>query len=95
MNQPTTLDVATVPFLRRAFDRWPTQLRHVLAPAIFFCVGFNSILWTKHIFGEHGIDFSGFITATLAKRCNGMSALCQKRTPPRLIAKQSNILDAQ
>jgi len=81
MNQPTTLDVATVPFLRRAFDRWLTQLRHVLAPTIFFVVGFNLNLWTKHlILSEHGFDFSGFVTATLAKRCDGMSALCQKRT---------------
>jgi magnesium-transporting ATPase (P-type) len=76
MNEPATLDVATVPFLRRAFDWWLTQLRHVLAPTIFFFVGFNLILWTKHlILSEHGIDFSGFITATLAALLVGKAVL--------------------
>jgi magnesium-transporting ATPase (P-type) len=76
MNQPTTLDVATVPLLRRAFDWWLTQLRHVLAPTIFFFAGFNLILWTKHlILSEHGIDFSGFITATLAALLVGKAVL--------------------
>jgi magnesium-transporting ATPase (P-type) len=76
MNQPATLDVATVPLLRRAFDWWLTQVRHVIAPTIFFFVGFNLILWTKHlILSEHGIDFSGFITATLAALLVGKAVL--------------------
>jgi magnesium-transporting ATPase (P-type) len=71
-----TLDVATAPFLRRAFDWWLAQVRHVLAPTIFFFVGFNLIPWTKHlILSEHGIDFSGFITATLAALLVGKAVL--------------------
>jgi hypothetical protein len=39
----------------------------VLPPTIFFFIGFNLILWTKHlILKEYGIDFSGLVTATLA-----------------------------
>src|SRR6476620_9474898 len=65
MNQarPT----ASAPFLRRAFGWWLAQVKHVLPPTIFFFVGFNLILWTKRlILEEHGVEFSGFLTATLA-----------------------------
>ena len=82
MNQPATLDVATVPFLRRAFDWWLTQLRHVFAPTIFFFVGFNLILWTKHlILREHDIDFSGFVVATLAALLVGKAVLVTDNLP--------------
>ena len=33
----------------------------------FFFIGFNLILWTKRrILEEHGVEFSGLLTATLA-----------------------------
>jgi len=36
-------------------------------PTIFFFLGFTLILWTKYlILEEHGIDYIGFFTATVA-----------------------------
>src|SRR4029453_1122835 len=66
MNQPALAATAPAPFLRRAFDWWLAQVKHVLPPTIFFFVGFNLILWTKRlILEEHGVEFSGFLAATL------------------------------
>jgi hypothetical protein len=76
MNQ---LPIAAYPptaVLRRAFYWWLAQVKHVLAPTIFFFVGFNLILWTKHvILREYGIDFGGFVTASLAALLVGKAVL--------------------
>jgi hypothetical protein len=67
MSQPVLVASAPTLFLRRAFDWWLAQVRHALPPTIFFFIGFNLILWTKRlILEEHGVEFSGFLTATLA-----------------------------
>ena len=67
MNHPNVSVSAPVSFPRRAFDWWLVQMRHVLPSTIFFFIGFNQILWTKRLILEkHGIDFSGFFTATVA-----------------------------
>jgi hypothetical protein len=65
--EPALTASAPTPVLRRVFGWWLAQLKHVLPPTIFFFVGFNLILWTKRlILEEHGVEFSGFLTATLA-----------------------------
>jgi hypothetical protein len=47
--------------LRRAFDWWLAQVKHVLPPTIFFFVGFNLILFTRWMtLQEHGIPFTNF-----------------------------------
>src|SRR2546430_16169457 len=67
MSQPALAASAPAPLLRRAFDWWIAQVKHALPPTIFFFVGFNLILWTKRlILEEHGVEFSGFFTATVA-----------------------------
>ena len=76
MNQPALATSAPAPFLRRALDWWIAQVRHALPPTIFFFVGFNLILWTKRlILEEHGVEFSGFLTATLAALLVGKAVL--------------------
>jgi hypothetical protein len=75
MNQPALAASAPAPFLRRAFDWWIAQVKHALPPTIFFFVGFNLILWTKRlILEEHGVEFGGFFTATLAALLVGKAA---------------------
>jgi hypothetical protein len=37
MSQPAI----AVPFLRRAFEWWLAQVKHMLPPTFFFFVGFN------------------------------------------------------
>ena len=82
MSQPIVATAAPMPFLRRAFDWWLAQVRHVLPPTIFFFVGFNLILWTKRlVLEEHGIDFSGFFTATLAALLVGKAVLATDHLP--------------
>jgi len=67
---------------RRLFAWVAAQIEHVLSPTIFFFVGFNLILWTKHlILKEHGIDFSGFVTATLAALLIGKAVLVTDNLP--------------
>ena len=93
MNQPALAASAPAPFLRRAFAWWLAQAKHVLPPTIFFFVGFNLILWTKRlILEEHGVEFSGFLTATLAALLVGKAVLvtdnfplCAASTAHRLI----------
>ena len=54
----------------------------MLPPTIFFFVGFNLILWTKRlVLEEHGIDFSGFFTATLAALLVGKAVLATDHLP--------------
>src|SRR6516165_8683225 len=82
MSQPLVATAGPMPFLRRAFDWWLAQVRHVLPPTIFFFVGFNLILWTKRlVLEEHGIDFSGFFTATLAALLVGKAVLATDHLP--------------
>ena len=82
MSQPIVATAAPIPYLRRAFDWWLAQVRHVLPPTIFFFVGFNLILWTKRlVLEEHGIDFSGFFTATLAALLVGKAVLATDHLP--------------
>lgn len=76
MSQPVLAAAASTPFLRRVFHWWIAQVRHALPPTIFFFVGFNLILWTKQlILAERGIEFSGFLTATLAALLVGKAVL--------------------
>jgi hypothetical protein len=70
------------PLLRRTFDWWVAQVNHLIPPTIFFFLGFNLILWTKRlILDEHGIDFSGFFTATLAALLVGKAVLVTDSLP--------------
>jgi hypothetical protein len=72
----------SAPFWRRAFDWWLAQVKHVLPPTIFFFFGFNLILWTKRlILEEQGIEFSGFLAATLAALLVGKAVLVTDNLP--------------
>ena len=82
MSPPAIADLAPPPFWRRAFDWWLAQVKHVLPPTVFFFVGFNLILWTKRqVLEERGIEFSGFVTATLAALLVGKAVLVTDNLP--------------
>jgi hypothetical protein len=82
MSQFTLATSARSPFLRRAFDWWLAQVKHALPPTIFFFVGFNLILWTKRlILVEHGVEFSGFFTETVAALLVGKAVLITDKLP--------------
>jgi hypothetical protein len=82
MDQPALATSTPAPFLRRAFEWWLAQMKHVLPPTIFFFVGFNLILWTKRlILEEHGIEFRGLFTATLAALLIGKAVLVTDKLP--------------
>ena len=82
MDHPVLGASAPAPLLRHAFGWWYTQVKHVLPPTIFFFVGFNLILWTKRlILEEHGVEFSGFLTATLAALLVGKAVLVTDKLP--------------
>src|SRR5437764_13376588 len=82
MDQPALASSTPAPFLRGAFGWWLAQVKHVLPPTIFFFVGFNLILWTKRlILEEHGVEFSGFLTATLAALLVGIAVLVTDNLP--------------
>ena len=82
MSQPAIAASAPTSFLRRAFDWWLAQVKHALPPTIFFFVGFNLILWTKRlILEEHGIDYTGFFTATVAALLVGKAVLVTDNLP--------------
>jgi hypothetical protein len=82
MSQLTLATSAPAPLLRRAFDWWLAQVQHALPPTIFFFVGFNLILWTKRlILEEHGVEFSGFFTATVAALLVGKAVLITDKLP--------------
>jgi hypothetical protein len=77
MYKPTLFAASTpISFPRRAFNWWLAQIKATLPPTIFFFVGFNLVLWTKRlILEEHGIEFSGFLTATVAALLVGKAVL--------------------
>src|SRR6516165_7784478 len=82
MTQPAMAASARVTFVHRAFYWWLAQIKHVLPPTIFLFVGFNLILWTKHlILKEHGIEFSGFLAATFAALLVGKAVLVTDNLP--------------
>ena len=82
ISQPALASSAPAPFLRRAFDWWLAQMKHALPPTIFFFIGFNLILFTKRlILQEHGVEFSGFLTATLAALLVGKAVLVTDNIP--------------
>jgi hypothetical protein len=82
MSQPVLIASAPTLFLRRAFDWWFAQVKHALLPTVFFFVGFNLILWTKRlILEEHGVEFSGFLIATLAALLVGKAVLITDNLP--------------
>ena len=82
MDQPALATSTPAPFPRRAFDWWLAQVKHVLPPTIFFFVGFNLILWTKRpILEEHGVEFGGFLTATVAALLVGKAVLVTDNLP--------------
>ena len=68
-------------FWRRALAWYVEEMKHILPPTIFF-IGFNLILWTKEmILREHDIEFSGFITATVAALLVGKAVLVTDHMP--------------
>src|SRR5215472_11162256 len=82
MTQPAMAASARATFVYRAFYWWLLQVKHVLPPTIFFFVGFNLILWTKHlILKEYGIDYSGLVIATLAALLIGKAVLVTDSLP--------------
>jgi hypothetical protein len=67
---------------RRVLSWCAGQIKHVLPPTIFFFVGLNLILWTKQLtLKEHGINFSGFVTATFAALLIGKAVLVTDNLP--------------
>jgi hypothetical protein len=81
-NQPSIVASVRATFVHRAVYWWFAPVKHVLPPTIFFFVGFNLILWTKHlILREYGIDFSGLVTATLAALLVGKAVLVTDNLP--------------
>ena len=73
---------ATAALWRRAFDWWLVQVKHVLPPTIFFCIGFNLILFTRWMtLQEHGIPFTNFFAATLAALLVGKAVLVVDNLP--------------
>jgi hypothetical protein len=82
IDQPAIVATARATFVHRAFYWWLAQAKHVLPPTIFFFVGFNLILWTKHlILKEYGIDYSGLVIATLAALLIGKAVLVTDNLP--------------
>jgi hypothetical protein len=82
MSQFPLANSTQAPFFLRAFDWWLAQVKHALPPTIFFFVGFNLILWTKRlILEEHGVEFSGLFTATVAALVVGKAVLITDKLP--------------
>ena len=73
---------APPPIWTRAFRWWLAQVSHMLPAVTFFFIGFNLVLWTKQmILDQHGIPFSGFMTATLAALLVGKAVLVTDHLP--------------
>ena len=82
MSQPSIATSTPTPPLRRAVTWWLAQVKHALPPTIFFFIGFNLILLTKRlILQEHGVEFSGFFTATVAALLVGKAVLVTDNLP--------------
>src|SRR6478752_5540568 len=82
MSQPAIAASASPPTWRWAFNWWLVQVKHALPPTTFFFIGFNLILWTKRlILEEQGIEFSGFLTATVAALLVGKAVLVTDNLP--------------
>ncbi len=82
MSQPAITASSLTKLVRRAINWWFAQVRHALPPTLFFLVGFNLILWTKHlILQEHGIEFSGFFIALVAALLIGKAVLVTDNLP--------------
>jgi hypothetical protein len=82
MSQPAIAASTLTALLRRAVTWWLAQVKHALPPTIFFLVGFNLILWTKRlILQEHGIEFSGLLTALVAALLIGKAILVTDNLP--------------
>ena len=82
MLQPALVASARARNLRRALNWWVAQMKRALPATSFFFVGFNLILWTKLlILQEHGIEFSGFFTATVAALLVGKAVLVTDHLP--------------
>ena len=83
MNKPVPF-AASVPtsFPRRAFDWWLAQMKRDAAPNGLFLRRLQPGLWTKRlILEEHGIEFSGFLTATVAALLVGKAVLVTDNLP--------------
>ena len=77
-----TLGAKPPPMALRLFHWWLAQVRHVLPPTIYFFCGFNLVLWTKSVvLQQHGIQFSGFATATFAALLVGKAVLVTDHLP--------------
>src|SRR6267142_6707711 len=82
MSQPAIAASTPTPLLRRAVTWWLAQVKHALPPTIFFFVDLNLVLCTKRlILEEHGVEFSGFFTATLAALLVGKAVLVTDKLP--------------
>lgn len=77
-----SLAARDAPMALRLFWWWLAQVRHVLPPTIYFFVGFNLVLWTKSVvLQQHGIEFSGFATASVAALLVGKAVLVTDHMP--------------
>jgi hypothetical protein len=82
MSQRTIAVSTPTTRLQRVVIWWFAQVKHALPPTIFFFVGFNLILLTKRlILQEHGIEFSGFLTAIVAALLVGKAVLITDNLP--------------
>ena len=52
MNQPAIVASAPTPGLRRAFDWWLAQVKHVLPPTTFFEIGADEIEFDAEALGQ-------------------------------------------
>lgn len=66
----------------RALHAWLRMMRHMLPPTLFFFIGFNLIQLTMAlVLADHGIDVTGFATATVAALLVGKAVLVTDELP--------------